>query len=39
MERIRLRELFLVGVEAERANLDLRMGVVEQDPLVVGLEL
>lgn len=38
-ERIRLRELFLVGVEAERANLDLRMGVVEQDPLVVRLEL
>ena len=26
------------GVVAERADFDLRMGVLEQEPLVVGLE-
>ena len=36
MERISPRE-FLAGVKAERADLDLRMGVVEHEPFVVGL--
>lgn len=39
MERINPRGVLAVLVGAERADFDLRIGVVEQEPLVEGLEL
>lgn len=38
MERIRPRGVLVAVVGAERADFDLRMGVVEQAPLEDGLE-
>lgn len=38
MERISPRGVLAAVVEAERADFDLRIGVVEQEPLVEGLE-
>lgn len=39
IERINPRGVLAAVVGAERADLDLRIGVVEQEPLVEGLEL
>lgn len=39
MERISPRGVLAAVVGAERADFDLRIGVVEQEPLVEGLEL
>ena len=38
MERINPREVLAAVVAAERADFDLRIGVVEQEPFVDGLE-
>lgn len=38
MERINPRGVLAVEVGAERADFDLRIGVVEREPLVEGLE-